>query len=148
MPRLGPPQPGHFYPKLVYNSITLLFDDPPTIVRTPQKPIGNGNIAHDGTEEFVGDRLENTVLLAWKYMEPALLEDVEDYWETWGWLKKPAVLTLDVYGTAAGQREYRFNTFFTKAICQTNPFDPQRTTLGAPVFHVVELLFRQGGPGN
>ena len=141
------PIPQMFYPSLVWGSPakTLDFDEPAALIRVARKPIRGQNISSSGSLETVFERFETTALLAWRHLPTDLLADIETYFVDWGAKGEQSVLTLDRFGTCAGQREYdTFNTFFTKAELMNDPWDPQRSTLSAPVLYTLELLFRQG----
>lgn len=144
MPLFGSPRPGFFYPSLVYNAVTINFDDPVTAIEVQRKPIRGRNLSQNGTSETLFFRVETMVVLSFRFLQKPKLEEIRTYIEAWGLLGKQAVLTLDRLSTCAGQYEYdAYNAFFTKAELLNDPFAPTRSLMPRALYSI-QLAFRQG----
>ncbi len=133
-----------FYPRLVYNAVTIDCTDPVGVIVAPEVPIRGGNVAVAGVQETLFERIEVQVTLGFRLLPSAKVSELWTYWSTWGAARKQAVITLDRFATAAGQWEYdRYNTFFTKAELVTDRFLPVRAFLTRALYHL-DLTWRQG----
>jgi hypothetical protein len=146
-----PIRPGQFAVRFTYNSVNLDFDEPATAVRPETLPIGVSNAAQSGDEEYLHFRFETTLTLGWLTLSTAKMAELQQWYTTWGALKKQTVIILDRLGTCAGQREYDvFNSFFTRAVLITAPGQLQlpvagdnvRLFLGRSIYRAT-LNFRQ-----
>jgi hypothetical protein len=135
--------PTSYYPRLVYNGITLDFEIA-KMVAVQETPVCAQNTTLSGVVETLGIRLETTVVLSFAPMSSPKLQELRAYWLNWAWLGKQAVLTLDRFGTCAGHTEYDlYNLFFTKAELLNSPFGPTRFTPKKALYSI-DLTFRQG----
>lgn len=140
----GAPKTGHFYPRLVYNAITVDFEDPLTGIAISEVPVSGRNLASSGKQETLYLRMERTVQLVWANLETVKLKDLRTYFADWGGQGKQGVLTLDRFNTCQGQWEYdEHNTTFNKAEWVGPPLVPQRFTPQRALY-TVTLTFRQG----
>lgn len=135
-----------FFPRLVYNSITINLTRPETINVTPAE-IGGDTISLGGQQEHLHMRHEYRVVMTFERMDLSVVKLLETYWTNWGSRKKTAQLTLDQTGQAAGWWEYdNYNSFFTLAIWDGGEFRPHVGRLRRQIYDV-ELAWRQGSAG-
>ena len=136
-----------FYPRLVYNAVTIDFAEAYRVIIPPEQMIGSVALSASGLQETLVDRIERTVTLVFWPMTTAKLTEVRTYWTNWGHLGKSGALTLDRLSTCAGQFEYdTYNTFFTAAVLVTNPFAPTRQEAAiSRAAYMMSLTWRQDG---
>lgn len=145
MPLTGAAKQTFFYPRLVYNAITIDFDDPVAAIATTEVPVAGRNIAAgSGKQETLYIRMEQQVSLTWINLEIAKITALRTYFRDWGAQGKQAALTLDRLNTCAGQYEYdHYNTLFDKAELIDVRLIPQRSQV-AKALYTLTLIFRQG----
>lgn len=138
---------GFYYPSITYGT-----GSPQSVVAftTPANPllsIGRvkaENISLSGFQETLSVRVESRITLGFTILSHDVLEDVEAWWEDWASLGEQSVLVLDRFNTCSGMYEYdNYNTFFTRAHCLYNPFEPRRFTPSRELW-TLQLVFRQG----
>lgn len=140
----GSPKAGFFYPRLVYNSITIDFDDPVAAISIPEVPVAGRNVSASGKQETLYLRMEQQVSLTWINLEIAKLTALRTYFRDWGGQGKQAALTLDRFNTCIGQYEYdHYNTLFDKVELVDVRLVPQRSVMGRALY-TLTLVFRQG----
>ena len=134
-----------YYPRLVWNAVTIDFVNPVHIPEIPTEMAVQGqNTSLNGFQETLFIRDEHRVHLLFRVLSTGELQALRAYWNGWGKYGRQATLTLDRSGTCAGQYEYDvFNTFFTRAECLQNPYAPTRTILGDTIY-TYDVVFRQG----
>ena len=133
-----------FYSRLVYNAITIDFNESTSMIEITEIPIRGVNTSTAGVSETLFERVEVQVALKFHFIDIATSTALLTYWRNWGSLGKQATLTLDRLNTCAGQYEYdNYNTYFTKAELLNNPFAPKRQLLVRPLYQIV-MQFRQG----
>jgi hypothetical protein len=133
----------YFYPRLVYNSITVDFDLALNVVVTP-KPVRAQNISLNGNLETLYIREELIVTLSFGPTQLTKATAIMLYARNWGFQGKQGVLTLDRNSNCAGQLEYDvFNTSFTKAELLNDPLTLTRHLMAKPLYKL-DLTFRQG----
>lgn len=133
-----------FYPRLVYNSVTIDFPEPLAGIAPAPSDVSVVTRSLAGYTETLFQRIEHQIELNFRHLDSATLAALWTYWTTWAALGKQAALTLDRFNTCAGQWEYdQFNTFFTKAELVKQPFRARREVNGRTLYMIV-LLFRQG----
>lgn len=135
--------PGRFYPRLVYNGVTLDFEIAKSVVVTP-KPVRAQSTTLSGVNETLYIREELIVVLSFGPMSSPKAGELLTYVRTWAFQGKQAVLTLDRFNTCAGQLEYdQFNGSFTKAELLNDPLSVARFLMAKPLY-AVDLTWRQG----
>ncbi len=133
-----------FYPRLVYNAITIDFVDPVSVIAVDEIPIRGQNASIAGLTETLFERMELRVTLNFVHVNNTITAALRTYWTNWGSLGKQAALTFDRLSTCAGQYEYdQFNTAFTKAELLNSPWAPRRSMTGRALY-AMQLVFRQG----
>jgi hypothetical protein len=133
-----------FYPRLVYNAITIDCDDPVAAIEVSEIPVAGRNVSASGKQETLYLRIEQQVRLMWINLEIAKITALRTYFRDWGGQGKQAALTLDRLLTCAGQYEYdHYNTFFDKAELVDVRLIPQRSQL-TKALYTLTLVFRQG----
>lgn len=144
---------GFFYPRLVWEVTTLDFDlfsgpnGAGVVANTlvvDELALRGQNVAIAGAQETLFERDERRVTLTFMHIDNTLMASLRTYWNTWAKFGKQAALTLDRLNTCGGQYEFdQFNTFFTKAELQNNPWAPRRA-LAARALYQLQLVIRQG----
>lgn len=133
-----------FYPRLTYNAINIDFPDPVTNLRVQEPEVRLANLSTAGVTESLSVRSDFFLILQFAHLSTATLASLRTFWRDHGRLMKQSAITLDRLLTCAGQYEFdQFNTFFTKAELQANPFAPTRSAFTQARYQI-ELLFRQG----
>lgn len=134
-------------PRLVYGAgpTTFNFTTPVQTIVPSEARIKGSNISLSGFQETLSVRIEPRITLGWSTLSAAELTSLRTWFRDWASLGEQSALTLDYLATAAGQWEYDiYNTFFTKAECLYNPFEPRRLVLARKDKWVIALTFRQG----
>lgn len=133
-----------FFPRLVYNSITIDITPPTTLRIDPGNLVGE-NVALSGKKETLHIRSEHVVEMFFERLSKSIVDALETYRDDWGSLGKQAALTLDSSGNGTGTWEYdNYNTFFDKAELDIQiGVKPVRGRLRRSIFDL-RLVFRQG----
>ena len=133
-----------FFPRLVYNAITIDIT-PPAVLRIDPGDVVGQNTALSGKKETLHIRGEHVVELGFERLSKTIVDLLETYRDDWGALGKQAALTLDTSGNGAGTWEYdSYNTFFDKAELNIDVgVKPVRGRLPRAIFDL-RLVFRQG----
>lgn len=110
--------------------------------------VGSSGISASGLQETAVDRVEVTVSLVLWPLTKASTDELHAWWDAWAIYGRPSQLILDRLNTCTTQYEYRFNTFFSRAILVTDPFAPTRpeVAVSRPLYSL-SLVFRQDSPG-
>ncbi|MGH7179979.1 MAG: hypothetical protein ACREJC_21560 [Tepidisphaeraceae bacterium] len=110
--------------------------------------VGSTGISASGLQETAVDRAEVTVSLVLWPLTKSRTDEIHAWWDAWALYGRPSTLTLDRLNTCTAQYEFRYNSFFSRAILVTDPFAPTRpeATVSRPLYSL-SLVFRQDAPG-
>ena len=141
---LETPRAGFFYPQIIYGGGSTLDFTTPANPLLSEGRVKADNVSLNGFQETLSVRMEPRLTLGFTILSRANLEQIRGWWVDWASLGRQSAVTLDRFGTCAGQYEYDlFNTFFDKAHCLYNPFEPRRFVPARQLF-TLQLVFRQG----
>jgi hypothetical protein len=137
--------PGLFYPRISFGSSQIDFPNPAQLITIQESQVRGQNISLSGFQETLSVRIEYILTILFQATAPATMTLVRDWWRTWASLGKQSAVILDATLSGTGAYEYDlYNTFFDKAECELNPFNPTRLTPKRSAFMQIQLTFRQG----
>lgn len=141
------PASGHFYPRLEYGTGPTVIDIDRlagVVIRIVPDHIRGQNVSLAGQLETLSIRLEMRLFLGLTNLSATTQNALDAWFQTWASVGRQTTITLDRFGTCAGQWEFDgYNLHFTRAELVTNPPDIARLTLARP-FYQQAFLFRQG----
>lgn len=145
---LETPRQGFFYPRIIYGGGSQLDFTTPSNPLISEGRVKGENVSLSGFQETLAVRMEPRLTLGFVILSRDNLVQIRDWWRDWASLGRQSAITLDHFGTCTGQYEYDlFNTFFDKAHCLYNPFEPKRFVVSRQLF-TLQLAFRQGKAAN
>lgn len=146
--QLETPRAGFFYTRIIYGGGSQLDFTTPSNPLISELRVKGENVSLSGFQETLSVRMESRLTLGFPILSRTNLIQIRDWWREWASLGRQSAVILDYLGTCAGQYEYDlFNTFFDKAHCFYNPFEPKRFVPARQLF-TMQLAFRQGRAEN
>ena len=145
---LESPRQGFFYPRIIFGGGSELTFTTPANPLISEGAVKGENVSLNGFQETLFVRDEPRLTLGFPILSRDNLVQIRDWWKDWAKLGRQSAVILDHFGTCAGQYEYDlFNTFFDKAHCLYNPFEPKRFVPARQLF-TLQITFRQGRADN
>jgi hypothetical protein len=146
--QLEAPRAGFFYPRIIYGGGSQLDFTTPANPLPSEGAVKGENISLNGFQETLFVRDEDRLTLGFTILHRDNLMQIRAWWKDWAKLGRQSAIILDRFDTCTTQYEYMlFNTYFDKAHCLYNPFEPKRFIVSQQLF-VLQLVFRQGRSGN
>ena len=145
---LESPRQGFFYTRIIHGGGSQLDFTTPSNPLISEGRVKGENVSLSGFQETLAVRMEPRLTLGFPILSRDNLAQVRAWWIDWASLGRQSAVILDHFGTCTGQYEYDlFNTFFDKAHCLYNPFEPKRFVPARQLF-TLQITFRQGKADN